>query len=312
MIYEVSHRTTVSYATVVRLARFNLRLKPAAWPGQILRDYTMDVNPRPASVREEAGPYVVNRSRLTLKEPISTLTIESRFRVEVQEAPVLLGGLFDGGLYEGGLFEGAGRGGPSVRHIRNEALTGRDLSATCPASYLYPSRIAAMSEVIGKWARPYLADDMPIIDAGAALMRAIFEQFKYDKVATKTDTPPAEAFAKKRGVCQDFAHIMVIAARAHGIPAAYVSGYLRTLPPPGKPRLIGADAMHAWTALWCGPALGWIGFDPTNNKLAGIDYIFIGMGRDYGDVSPLDGVFHGGAGQTMRVAVDVMPLEVVS
>ena len=301
MIYEVSHRTTVSYATVVRLARFNLRLKPAAWPGQILRDYTMDVTPRPASVREEVGPYVVNRSRLTLKEPISTLTIESRFRVEVQEAPVILGGLF----------EGKARGGPSVRQIRNEALTGRDLSATCPASYLYPSRIAAMSPEIGVWARPFLADDVPVIDAGTALMHAIFEQFKYDKDATKTDTPPADAFAKKRGVCQDFAHIMVIAARAHGIPAAYVSGYLRTLPPPGKPRLIGADAMHAWTALWCGPALGWIGFDPTNDKLANTDYIFIGMGRDYGDVSPLDGVFHGGAGQTMRVAVDVMPLEVV-
>jgi transglutaminase-like putative cysteine protease len=167
-----------------------------------------------------------------------------------------------------------------------------------------------MSPEIGLWARPFMADDTPIIDAGTSLMRTIFDQFKYDKDATKTDTPPAEAFAKKRGVCQDFAHIMVIAARAHGIPAAYVSGYLRTLPPPGKPRLIGADAMHAWTALWCGPALGWIGFDPTNNKLANSDYIFIGMGRDYGDVAPLDGVFHGGAGQTMRVAVDVMPLEV--
>jgi len=302
VIYDVSHRTTVSYATVVRLARFNLRLKPAAWPGQTLRDYTMEIEPRPSSVREESGPYVINRSRLTLKDPISALTIESRFRVEVQDRPVLIGGLF----------EGAGAGGPTVAQIRHEALAGRDLSPTCPASYLYPSRIAAMSEEIGKWARPYLADDVPIIDAGTALTAAIFAQFKYDKVATKTDTPPAEAFAKKRGVCQDFAHIMVIAARAHGIPAAYVSGYLRTLPPPGKPRLIGADAMHAWTALWCGPDLGWIGFDPTNNKLANTDYIFIGMGRDYGDVSPLDGVFHGGAGQTMRVAVDVMPLEVVA
>ena len=304
MIYDVSHRTTVTYATEVRLARFNLRLKPAAWPGQTLRDYTMEVSPRPSSVREESGPYVVNRSRLTLKDPISALSIESRFRVEVGERAGLLGGLFDGARI------GGSAGGPTVRQIRQEALNGRDLSPTCPASYLYPSRIAAMSPEIGKWARPWLADDAPIIDAGTALTRAIFEQFKYDKVATKTDTPPAEAFAKKRGVCQDFAHIMVIAARAHGIPAAYVSGYLRTLPPPGKPRLIGADAMHAWTALWCGPSLGWIGFDPTNNKLANSDYIFIGMGRDYGDVSPLDGVFHGGAGQTMRLAVDVIPLEI--
>lgn len=297
MIYDVSHRTTVTYATVVRLARFNLRLKPAPWPGQTLHDYTLDIQPRPSSVREESGPYVLNRSRLTLKEPIAKLSIESRFRVEVHDRPI----------GSGGLFEGAG--GPPVRQIRRDALVGRDLSPTCPASYLYPSRIAAMSEEIGTYARPYLADDAPIIDAGTALMRAMFQHFTYDKDATRSDTPPAEAFAKRRGVCQDFAHIMVIAARAHGIPAAYVSGYLRTLPPPGKPRLIGADAMHAWVSLWCGPDLGWIGFDPTNNKLADSDYIFIGMGRDYGDVSPLDGVFHGGAGQTMRLAVDVMPLD---
>jgi transglutaminase-like putative cysteine protease len=108
-------------------------------------------------------------------------------------------------------------------------------------------------------------------------------------------------------VCQDFAHIMIIAARAHGIPAGYVSGYLRTEPPPGQPRLVGADAMHAWVNLWCGDRLGWIGFDPTNGTVARADHIFIAMGRDFADVSPLDGVVHGGGDQTMTVAVDVVP-----
>lgn len=298
MIYEVSHRTSVTYASVVRLARFNLRLKPAAWPGQVLRDYALTIDPAPSSVREESGPYVVNRTRLTLREPIAALTIESKFLVEVQPRSL-----------DGGLFDATG---PTVRSIREAAVAGRDLSPTCPASYLYPSRIAAMSAEIGAWARPFLAEERPVIEAGKALMSAIHAQFRYDKDATRSDTPPAEAFAKKAGVCQDFAHVMVIAARAHGIPAAYVSGYLRTRPPPGKPRLVGADAMHAWTALWCGPELGWIGFDPTNDKLAGTDFIFIGMGRDYGDVAPLDGVFHGGAGQSMRSAVDVLPLEVAA
>ena len=102
---------------------------------------------------------------------------------------------------------------------------------------------------------------------------------------------------------------MIVAARAHGIPAAYVSGYLRTLPPPGKPRLVGADAMHAWVNLWCGAELGWVGFDPTNNALVRTDHIFTAMGRDYADVAPIDGVFRGGGRQKLDGAVDVLPLE---
>jgi transglutaminase-like putative cysteine protease len=102
---------------------------------------------------------------------------------------------------------------------------------------------------------------------------------------------------------------MIVAARAWGVPAAYASGYLRTLPPPGRPRLAGADAMHAWVMLWCGEALGWVGFDPTNDMLARGDHIFVAMGRDYADVAPLDGVFHGGAGQAMELAVDVVPVD---
>jgi len=139
-------------------------------------------------------------------------------------------------------------------------------------------------------------------------MQAIHAAFRFDASATRADTSPTDAFRLRQGVCQDFTHVMIVAARAQGIPAAYVSGYLRTLPPPGMPRLVGADAMHAWAALWCGDALGWVGFDPTNAVLAGTDHIFVAMGRDYSDVAPLDGVFHGGDGQSMGVSVDVLPL----
>jgi transglutaminase-like putative cysteine protease len=138
-------------------------------------------------------------------------------------------------------------------------------------------------------------------------MAALHSEMQYDDGATGADTSPLEAFHQRRGVCQDFAHVMIVAARAHGVPAAYVSGYLRTLPPPGRPRLVGADAMHAWVNLWCGDELGWVGFDPTNNVFAETDHIFVAMGRDYGDVAPLDGVFHGGKGQEMSVSVDVEP-----
>ncbi len=293
MIYEVRHVTTIQYASIVRLARFNLRLKPAAWPSQILRDYALKIDPAPWAVQDEAGPYVVNRTRLTLREPIARLRIESRFTVEVL-APVMNADTIDA---------------PSVAQVRELSLTRPDLSATSPASYLYASPVAITSPEIGSWAKRFFDDNSSVIAAGKALMAEIHREFRYDNKATRWDTPPLEAFRQRHGVCQDFAHIMIVAARAQGIPAAYISGYLRTLPPPGKARLVGADATHAWTALWCGDELGWIGFDPTNNIFAETDHIFTAMGRDYSDVAPLDGVFHGGRGQTMNVAVDVVPLE---
>jgi transglutaminase-like putative cysteine protease len=292
MIYNVRHVTTIRYASIARLARFNLRLKPADWPGQILRSYSLTIDPLPWTIQNEPGPYIVNRSRLTLKDPTARLTIESRFTVEVLPPPPS--------------FDTAPR--PTVAEIRQLALAKRDLSAASPASYLYASPIAGMVPEIGDWARDFLPDGASIIAGGAVLMAAIYTQFSYDSDATEADTPPADAFRQRRGVCQDFAHIMIIAARAQGIPAAYVSGYLRTLPPPGKARLVGADATHAWVNLWCGDGLGWVGFDPTNNILARTDHIFTAMGRDYSDVSPLDGVFHGGGRQKMEVAVDVEPV----
>jgi transglutaminase-like putative cysteine protease len=292
MIYDVRHTTTVRYASIVRLARFNLRLRPAPWPSQTLQDYALKIDPVPWTVQDEAGPYIVNRSRLTIKDPIAQLIIESRFRVEVRPPAMNFDSV----------------PAPSVAEVRELALTRRDLSAASPASYLYASPAAAMVPEIGDWAKHFFDDGASVIAGGKALMAEIHAQFRYDSKATNSDTPPAEAFAQRRGVCQDFAHIMIIAARAQGIPAAYVSGYLRTLPPPGKPRLVGADATHAWANLWCGDDLGWVGFDPTNNAFAQTDHIFTAMGRDYSDVAPLDGVFHGGRGQTMTVAVDVEPV----
>ncbi len=134
------------------------------------------------------------------------------------------------------------------------------------------------------------------------LCLAIHKDFKYDKDATKVDTGPVEAFALKRGVCQDFAHVMIAGLRGVGIPAGYVSGFLRTIPPKGKPRLEGADAMHAWVRVWCGQHAGWVEFDPTNAMLAGPDHITIGHGRDYADISPIVGVLRT-SGRPRRQAV---------
>lgn len=296
MLYDIRHLTTVTYASPVQLARFNLRLRPAPWPGQTVEQFRLAIDPPPALVEEEAGPFIVNRSRLIIRQPLSRLVIESRFRVEVDE-PTLF-------AQPGSL----ALSGPTVAQVRAEAAATRDLTAMSPASYLYPSPMAPTSAAIAAWAAEHFPTQQGILAAGTGLMRAIHAQFTYDGAATTTETLPEVAFRTRHGVCQDFAHVMIVAARAHGIPAAYVSGYLRTIPPPGQARLVGADATHAWASLWCGADLGWIGFDPTNATLARSDHIFTAMGRDYADVAPIDGVFVGGEDQTMKVSVDVVPI----
>ncbi len=293
MRYRVRHTTSLQYEGPVSLARMNLRLNPAPWPGQRLIDYHLDITPAPALVEEAAGPWIVNRHRISFAAPLARLTIESRFEVEVAPPSFAL----DMAV------------GSTVAQLRAAALSSGDLSAMSPASYLYASPLADDVAEIAEWAAPFFTPETPVIDAGEALMRAIHHEFRYDDEATDVRTPPREAFRQRRGVCQDFAHVMIVAARGAGIPAAYISGYLRTLPPAGQPRLIGADATHAWAALWCGEALGWVGFDPTNACLAASDHIFTAMGRDYADVAPVDGVFLGGGGQRVDVEVDVEPLD---
>jgi len=293
MIYQIRNLTAIAYAPPVSLARFNLRLRPADWPNQRLLSYTFTIDPPPSAIREEQGPYLVNTSRLVTSGVIRSLRIDSNLRVEVQ-AP---------------LVDPESIAAPTIAAIRDSALTHCELHATSPCSYLFGSPIAAPADEIAVWARSMLGDATSVVAGGKALMQAIYEGFRYESGATNSYTPPLEAFRERHGVCQDFAHVMIIAARAYGIPAAYVSGYLRTLPPRGKPRLVGADAMHAWVALWCGDELGWVGFDPTNNVIVRSDHIFTAMGRDYADVAPLDGVFRGGGKQTMKVSVDVAPVD---
>jgi len=286
MIYRVRHVSTLSYSAPVAQAQFNLRLVPWQWPGQVMHASQLNVSPLPIVRTQTAGPYCVNTTHIGFQEPFEQLEITSEFTMEIDPPPV-----------------------PSVSspdaQVREQAANMRDLSVTSPVPYLFPSRIAGIDDAIGQWAAQHLQPEAGIVRSASSLMAAIYEEFTYNSGATTSRTPPEEAFERREGVCQDFAHIMIMALRSHGIPSGYVSGYLRTLPPPGKPKLVGADAMHAWVNVWCGQDLGWIGFDPTNNCLAREDHILIGMGRDYADVSPIDGTFIGSAPQKMKTAVDV-------
>jgi len=287
--YSVRHLTRLNYRNPVNHAEFNLRLAPYGWPGQWIDNQQLLLTPMPAFRRDQPGPYCVNASHIAFTTPLSALEVLSTFTATLDTAP------------EPG-------NGPRLVDLRQETLAERDLSPHAPAPYLFTSRIAGMSTEIGAWAAPILAESEYVVPAASALMGAVHSQFSYRTGATDAGTPPEQAFASREGVCQDFAHVMIMALRSHGIAAAYASGYLRTLPPPGQPRLVGADAMHAWVNVWCGRELGWIGLDPTNNCLARQDHIQIGMGRDYADVAPIDGIFIGTNVQDMQTEVDVEEL----
>lgn len=176
--------------------------------------------------------------------------------------------------------------------------------------FLYDSPRIKRSPDYAEYARQSFANGDDVLSAAQDLAARIHKDFTYDTKATETHTPTEQAFSQRKGVCQDFAHIMIACLRSIGLPARYVSGYLRTIPPPGKPRLVGADQSHAWISVYCGSELGWVAIDPTNNCLSGWDHIPIAWGRDYSDVVPVRGAYLGGGESTIAVSVDVIPSEV--
>ena len=199
----------------------------------------------------------------------------------------------------------AARRAASARSARSGRST-----PNSPHHFLAPSpRVAARPRDHRLRAGERRADARRCAPRRMDLCLAIHRDFAYDDEATDVDTAPLEAFSLKRGVCQDFAHVMIAGLRGVGIPAGYVSGFLRTIPPKGKPRLEGADAMHAWVRVWCGQHAGWVEFDPTNAMIAGPDHITIGHGRDYADISPIVGVLRTAGGTRRTQSVDVIRVE---
>lgn len=172
--------------------------------------------------------------------------------------------------------------------------------------YLYASPRVPCDATLAAFARQAFKPDVPLLAGAQALMDLIYDTFTFDAKATEVGTPVHEVLTRKRGVCQDFAHLMIAALRSIGLPARYMSGYLLTDPPPGKPRLIGADASHAWVSVWC-PENDWVEYDPTNGIQPDLRHVTLGWGRDFQDVSPLRGVILGGLAQSPEVRVTVMP-----
>ena len=290
MIYSLRHRTTYDYEETVTFARCVLRLTPRSSGAQTVLRSTVTVTPHPLSITEGRGPFGEQTLTAIIDKPHDVLVIEARSRVDVH-APAV-GDPEDSAPWE---------------TVRRQSYDANSLGPDSPAAYLYPTRRTPNSKAITDYARQSFAPGRPIIAAAADLMTRMRADFIYDPEATTVATPAAEAFAARHGVCQDFAHIMIAGVRGLGLPAAYVSGYLRTVPPPGQARLAGADATHAWVSVWCGEARGWIGFDPTNAVLVENDHIVLAVGRDYSDVAPIDGVILAPGVQKLKVEVDVIP-----
>lgn len=292
MIYDIRHVTTYAYESPVSFARCTLRLEPRDGDGQELMSHGVEIRPRPSSRNVRRDFFGTLTESVVIETAHRTLRIDSRSRVSMSRTP-----------------PARDASSPSWESIRDVAFEATSLGPSSPVGYVFASPLVPVLRPVSAYAAMSFAPGTGILVGAIALMRRIRAEFRYDPKATVISTPLNEVFDNRHGVCQDFAHVMIAGLRGLGLPAAYVSGYLRTIPPPGQPRLQGTDATHAWVSLWCGAELGWVGLDPTNDVLIANDHIELAMGRDFSDVSPIDGVIVGSPNQKLGVAVDVVAVE---
>jgi transglutaminase-like putative cysteine protease len=292
VIYDIRHVTTYAYESPVSFARCSLRLEPRTGDGQQLISHSVEIRPRPAERTVRRDFFGTHTESVLIETAHRNLRIDSRSRVSVSRQ----------------VLERT-TPSPSWEDVRDVAFEATSLGPSSPIGYVFASSLVPVQAPVTAYAAASFPRGCGIVAGAVDLMHRIRTEFKYDPKATVISTPLAEVFEKRHGVCQDFAHVMIAGLRGLGLPAAYVSGYLRTYPPPGQPRLQGADATHAWVSVWCGAAIGWIGFDPTNDLVVGNDHIILAIARDFSDVSPVDGIIVGSRKQKLGVAVDVLPVE---
>ena len=291
MIYDLRQTTTYAYASPAAYAQHVLRLVPIARERQRVTAAVLDIDPAPVR-RREGRDFFENRTTvIEIDAPHNTLTVKLAARIAVD---AVAAADFDATQ--------------PWESVRAQTLASLDLGPHSPVHFIYPSRLVSLDPEIRDYVEVSFPPGRPILAGAAEVMRRIRNDFTYEVGATTVTTTPTMSFALRRGVCQDFAHIMISGLRGLGIPAAYVSGYLRTVPRPGSVRLEGADAMHAWVMVWCGSA-GWWGLDPTNALIASDDHVVLAIGRDYADAAPIGGVVLGSGEQRLATAVDVIPVE---
>jgi transglutaminase-like putative cysteine protease len=291
MIYRIVHRSTYKYKYPVSVGNHVACLKPRALgPHQLTRNQ-LDIQPTPATCTERIDYFGNRLCFFTIQEPHKELIVEARSEVVI-----------------------AGNAPPWPQH----APTWEEVAESLPDDprragleayqFVFDSPRIRIRHEFAAYARQSFSPRRPLPEALLDLTARIHTDFRFNSKATNVRTPPEEVFRKRHGVCQDFAHVQIACLRSLNLAARYVSGYLRTYQPPGVPRLVGADASHAWVSVYC-PGSGWLDVDPTNNVVPSDGHVTLAWGRDYGDVSPLHGLVLGGGDHTLKVAVDMEPID---
>jgi transglutaminase-like putative cysteine protease len=288
-MFSVSHSTRYEYESPVVHAHHIAHLAPRPLQFQRVSGYSLEVSPEPASLYEEHD-YFGNRAHF--------IEILSEHEALVVTAKTYIG------LRERDAPEGLAA---RVSWEESAERLAADRGLVEVSEYRFDSPLVRAHSLLAAYAAPSFTPKRPLVEAVLAFNRQIFEEFTYDPRATDLSTPLAQVLRDKRGVCQDFAHVAVGALRSLGLAARYVSGYLETDPPLDRPRLVGADASHAWASVYI-PGFGWFDFDPTNAVVPATRHVTVGWGRDFSDVSPLKGVVLGGGAHSIEVAVDVEAL----
>ena len=290
MKYRITHSTSYRYSNPVSICHNVVILAPQPSDNLEVCSHRLTISPTPAVTGSRCDMFGNIVNRFSVEELHTQLTITAISEVVVRPKPDL-----------------SAEPSPTCGAVAAAVAERQDPRWLSIVPFVYNSPRIERHTVYSEFAAASIAADKPILTAITDLTRQIFTEFKYDKKATRVDTPTRSAFDGRHGVCQDFAHVGVSCLRSLNLPARYVSGYLRTVPPAGKERLIGADQSHAWISVYCGTDIGWVDVDPTNNCLCGTDHVPIAAGRDYSDVVPMKGIFLGGGTPELVVSVDVAP-----
>ena len=309
MLLHVTHATRYHYTPVVESANHIAYLKPADQAGQKLVSHALHISPKPAQQRELRDVYGNHRQFFSLQSSHDCLEVVAHSVVFTSTNGSNHLDRHD--LFDHSQIQSAALPWEKVRdHFKYQAGSAYNNAW----DFVFASPYVPREPAFTQFARPSFTPGRPLDEAAHDLMARIHRSMTFESHSTEVNTPALEALAQRKGVCQDFAHIMVACCRAMGLPARYVSGYMLTQPPAGQARLIGCDASHAWASVYC-PLSGehgakrWLDFDPTNNRAPDEDYVTLATGRDFLDVSPLRGVIRGGAQHVLEVAVTVTPLD---
>jgi transglutaminase-like putative cysteine protease len=294
MRYHVLHETEYHYDSVVTLSQQLLHMTPRNSTAQYCEQYSLNISPSPTEHNQYFDYFKNYSDYIAVFTPHELLTVTSSFTVSLQRRP------YWSELNNSQAWETVAQQLLDSHHADLDVL-----------GYLYSSPNVKCSKALMAFAMPSFWPGRPLMEAALDLTQRIYQDFEFDPEATNVSTPLDEVLEGKRGVCQDFAHLMIGCMRSLGLACRYVSGYILTTPPEGKERMVGADASHAWVSVYC-PTYGWIDFDPTNNCLVQSEHITVAWGRDFSDVSPMRGVALGGGAQKLTVRVTVTPVPLLA